>query len=110
MCEKYDPGSPNCPVPRTRVTIADVRSRKIVTLLTPEATTSLTLSPAGAAAWLVPQPSGSTLLVGAVVTDKPCGLRLTPRQLDSGQISQVRFHGLRVTWMSGGQQQSVDLR
>lgn len=109
-CEKYDPGSPNCPVPRTRVTIVNVRSRKIVTLTTPEATTGLMLSPAGAAAWLVAPPSGSTVLIAALVTEKPRRLRLTPRQLDSGQISEVRLSGLTVTWVSAGRQRSVNLR
>jgi hypothetical protein len=81
-----------------------------VRLPTPEATTGLTLSPAGAAAWMVPQNSGSTLLVGALVTERPLGLRLVTRQLDSGRIIDVRLSGLKMSWVNDRQQRSVNLR
>jgi hypothetical protein len=103
VCEKY--AQSGCPTPVTVVRAAEVRSRRLVSIPVPSGTHGLVLSPShnrlGAAAWLEPAGSVSTLVATELV---PRGRRLrsSPYNLDTGAISGLKLAGKTVTWLKGG--------
>lgn len=97
----------DCPIPRDEIDVVDARSGRAVTI--PAAGTgirALSLSPAGAVAWVEPGTLHGTAL-------KPRGVHrliATPRTLDTGTaFTGLRFAGLRLDWTRDGTPQTATL-
>jgi hypothetical protein len=113
-CGKYDPG-PDCNgIVKYWVEIADVATRRTLKVPVSGPVSSLALSPAGAAAWVVSTPASSpssspSATLYAIVLH-PAGrgsLRGNVAVIDHGQeITSVSFAGSVLGWSSGGQSKS----
>ncbi|HEV3128046.1 MAG TPA: hypothetical protein VGY32_03640 [Solirubrobacteraceae bacterium] len=107
-CHKFDPV---CPPAKERITLVQARGRSQASFTTPLGAKSLTLSPAGAAAWLVPASSGSgQQLMASRLRRQGKRLRLTPQRLDSGAITHLKFSGPTLTWLNNGTPHSATLK
>ena len=110
-CGKYDPG-PECnTIVEYWVEIANVAARRTLKVPVPGPVSSLALSPAGAAAWVVstpassPSSSSSAALYAIVVHLAGRGsLRGKLAMIDRGQhITSVSFAGSTLRWSNGAQ-------
>jgi hypothetical protein len=113
-CSKSEPASQCNNIVKWWVEIADVATRRTVKVLISGPVSSLALSPAGAAAWVLSTPasgassaSASTLyaiVVHPMGHDSLSGRRVV---VDSGQaISSVSFAGSTLRWSNGGHRKS----
>ncbi len=110
-CTKYDPGAECNTIVRYRVEIADVAARRTLKVPVSGPVSSLALSPAGAAAWVVttppasPSSSPSSALYAIAVHPAGHGsLRGHVVVIDRGQeITSVSFAGSTLRWSDGAQ-------
>ena len=113
-CSKYDPGSACQNIVKYWVEIANVATRRTMKVFVPGPVSSLALSRAGAAAWVVSTPasgssgsSSSTLYAIAVHAAGHRSLSGQSVMVDSGQaISSVSFAGSTLRWSNDGQPKS----
>lgn len=110
-CSKYDPG-PQCEnIVKYWVEIANVETRRTVKVFVSGPLSSLALSPAGAAAWVVTtpasgSPSSSSSALYAIVVHPAGHGSLSGRVavIDTGEaITSVSFAGSTLRWSNGGQ-------
>jgi hypothetical protein len=93
------------------VEAADARSRRTAHVPVPGDVRAVTVSGAGAVAWIVPgSGSSATLRAIAVHPVGRRGLTGTVRTLDRGVIGSLRITGLTVRWDNGGQAKTRTLR
>jgi hypothetical protein len=113
-CIQYEPASKCNNIVKYWVKIADVATRRTVKVFVSGPVSSLAVSPAGAAAWVLPtpaagssSPSSSTLYAIVVHPAGHGSLTGRPAVVDSGQaISSVSFAGSTLRWRSGGHRKS----
>jgi hypothetical protein len=116
-CSKSEPASQCNNIVKWWVAIADVATRRRVKVFVSGPVSSLALSPAGAAAWVLPTPasgsssssSSSTSTLYAIVVHRAGHDSLSGRRVvvDSGQaISSVSFAGSTLRWSNGGHRKS----
>lgn len=111
-CYKYDPNSPDCAKAVSWwVEAADAKSRRTGHAPVPSSVGLLTVSSAGAVAW-IGSTASSTHALQAIVLHPVGRHRLTAsvQTLDTGSISGVRFTGLTLHWSNAGQAKSQTLR
>jgi hypothetical protein len=113
-CSKYEPASQCNNIVKWWVGIADVATRRRMKVFVSGPVSSLALSPAGAAAWVLSTPasgsSSSTSSTLYAILVHPAGHgSLSGRRVvvDSGQaISSVSFAGSTLRWSNGGHRKS----
>jgi hypothetical protein len=117
-CSKYQPASQCNNIVKYWLEIADVATRRRGKVFVSGPVSSLVLSSAGAAAWVLPTPtsgpsSSSTSTLYAIVVHPAGHGPLSGRRVvvDSGQvISSVSFTGSTLRWSNGGHRKSRTIR
>jgi hypothetical protein len=107
-CSKFEPPTACNNIVKYWVKIANVAARRTVKVFVSGPVSSLVLSPAGAAAWVV-STSASTSTLYAIVVNAAGRGSLTGRRvvIDSGQaITSVSFVGSKLRWSNGGEPKS----
>jgi hypothetical protein len=110
-CYKYDPNSPDCAnAVSWWVEAADAKSRRMGRAPVPSSVGPLTVSSAGAVAWIGSTASASHALQAIVLHRAGRhGLTANVQTIDTGSISGVRFTGLTLHWSNDGQAKSQTL-
>ena len=99
----------NCPAPHLELTLVDAATRSKARLVPDIEPEHLTLSPAGAAAWLVPQGPGTQQLMATTLHPQGRRLLVSPQLLDTGAITDVRWSGRKISWRHSGAPRSATL-
>ena len=111
-CYKYEGNNPDCAKAVSWwVEAADAKSRRIGRAWVPSSVGSLTVSSAGAVAWIISNANSTDTLQAIVL--HPAGrhgLTASVKTLDTGGISYLRFTGRTLHWTNAGQAKSQTLR
>ena len=101
-CSKYG-DSRGCPPPSYWISVADTRTRRHVDVV--GVNSPVVLSPQGALAWLVGDPSSYELWATALDPRGRSSLAAAPSIIDTGAIDSrsLRFGGRTLHWVRGGQ-------